>query len=912
MPLDVRTIAEAVSLRSPDFIVKICTTSLVIVSTDGAIRLAHFSVKEYLVISENVENDHRCRFSEIKGHHELAVKAIDLLLSQNETLTEEVAMVQSFLVYAARHWGTHVAAAGEVLDIQGKIDRLFCEPITYFNWVRIFESRHSIFGNPWQKVPEECEPLIYRASAMGLAHTVETLFAQGSDPLEPFNEYVSRNALTVAAKCGHLDIVEFLLGKNLTIAKKWIRILMNCIDYPHGRKEKLEAILNLVWDMGLLFDKSKIPEKIVEEDIIECAMMNRRCGFELTKLLLDRRHEAGIPITDNVLRCALEDSTFSEEILRLLFERCNEDIHIGPSFFAELDRIDSYFPQNYYSGIDVILMERATELPVDDYSVAFWARHASSKALDFVLQTRADIRITEQTLSAAASNICGADMIRLLIDRREPDTQISETILLAAAENKHGEEILRLLLDKLDPAAAMTERMILNVAEKIYHGETLRVLIEGLSSNTPLTEKVSENLIMNGPAMVRLVLDRQQAGFVVSERIIRTAASCIYDPVELLQLLMVNGGAEVPITEIIVCIAAANVGHGSSVIEFLFQIQEDCLPITENVLIAATRNPQALETILNNRPGITITDAVFEAACTEKDALLMLLSRPHNGLPIKRMMAKIAESEYQTEVLELLVDRHLVDVDEWAVETVACTYRQLKFLLSRKPDVPITHQALIRATEDLDSVRLLLEAEKNHSLVTEDVLIAAARSFPSEHKMKSILCRVESAPITRNVLKEAMSHLDVDAVKFILSERPDLDLKASWEEIWQDVDLDRPGEERAQATVVISSLTDFEVTESILQGYPYDWESKNDYGFDDMLMWLDLYRVPIPATEGVGMLVLERCSNAVAETFLMNYPNIPITDKLFQAVERNPRADKEGLLSLLARIRDGVVESIHQ
>ncbi|KAE8421035.1 hypothetical protein BDV36DRAFT_292709 [Aspergillus pseudocaelatus] len=66
-PLDVRTVAEAVSLRSPDFIIKICTTSLVIVSTDGAIRLAHFSVKEYLVVSENVKNDHRCQFSEIKA-----------------------------------------------------------------------------------------------------------------------------------------------------------------------------------------------------------------------------------------------------------------------------------------------------------------------------------------------------------------------------------------------------------------------------------------------------------------------------------------------------------------------------------------------------------------------------------------------------------------------------------------------------------------------------------------------------------------------------------------------------------------------------------------------------------------------------------------------------------------------------
>ncbi|GMF76461.1 unnamed protein product [Aspergillus oryzae] len=137
VPLDIQTIADAVSLLSPDLIVKICTTAPVIISEDGAIRLAHFSVKEYLVVSKDVGNDHRFRFTEPKGHHDLAIKTIDHLLSQNEVLTEKVAMSQSFLVYAAKHWDTHVAAAGDVLDIQGKVDRLFTEPTAYFNWLCI-------------------------------------------------------------------------------------------------------------------------------------------------------------------------------------------------------------------------------------------------------------------------------------------------------------------------------------------------------------------------------------------------------------------------------------------------------------------------------------------------------------------------------------------------------------------------------------------------------------------------------------------------------------------------------------------------------------------------------------------------------------------------------------------------------
>ncbi|QMW39186.1 hypothetical protein G4B11_002466 [Aspergillus flavus] len=911
VPLDIQTIADAVSLLSPDLIVKICTTALVIVSEDGAIRLAHFSVKEYLVVSKDVGNDHRFRFTEPKGHYDLAIKTIDHLLSQNEVLTEKVAMSQSFLVYAAKHWDTHVAAAGDVLDIQGKIDRLFTEPTAYFNWLRIAETSEYSSSNIWHMVLEECEPPMHRAASMGLAHTVRGMFDQGSDPSEPSEGYKWDNALTVAAKNGHLDIVEFLLGKDLAINERLVTYLMRYINHKNHGKAKLEAIVNLMWDLGLLFDESKTPEKIVGEDTIISTMINRACGLELTSWLLDRRHEACIPITDRVLWYAM--SVFSsEEMIRLLFEKCNEDIHLGPSFFAWLDKQrDSLFGS--YCGLDVALMNRATELAVDDWIIAHCAQHASSKAMDLMLRTRPDIRVIEETLIAAASNPFGADMIRLLFDEREPGTQISERILLAAAANHKCPEILKFLLDKLGPAAPMTQTMILTVAGEIAgeisfkYEKTFKVVIEELSPNTVLTEKVCEGLVMKGSAMVRLVLDRQQAGFIVSEKMMEiAAASWEDDSVELLQLLMTNGGGEVPITEAIVCAAAGNRLRGLSVMEYLFQVQGDFLPITDNVLVAATESPQALEIVLNKCPEVRITDRVFVAACRNKGAMLILLSRRQDGLPIEAIMNEIWEYSYDSfEVFELLVDRHLVDVDAWAVETFASRPEHLQLLLSRKPDVIITERALVRAAENPDSVRLLLNAEKNHGLVTEEVMMAAAKPlFDGEEIMRSILHRVESAPLTANVLKEAMFHLNLRAVKLILARGRDLNLKESWEEIWHDVDM--PGWNKGRATVVVGELTDFELTESMLQDYAYDREQKDDYGadsFDDLIYTLCDYGGPIPATEGVGVIVLERCTNRVAERFLQYRLNLPITDKLFQAVERNPRAGKEGLLSLLTRKR---------
>lgn len=299
-------------------------------------------------------------------------------------------------------------------------------------------------------------------------------------------------------------------------------------------------------------------------------------------------------------------------------------------------------------------MNRATELAVDDRIVAHCAHYASSKAMDLMLRTRPDIRVVEETLIAAASNPFGAAMIRLLLDHREPGTQISERIPLAAAANHKCPEILRFLLDKLDPAAAMTQRMVLTVAEEImgsytfrnlgYREKTFQVVIEELSPNSVLTEKVSEGLVMKGSVMVRLVLDRQQAGFVVSEKMMEiAAASKENDAVELLQLLMTNGGGEVPISEDVVCAAAGNERNGSSVMEYLFQVQGDSLPITENVLVAATKSAQALRILLDKFPEVRITDRVFVAACRNEGAMLILLSRRQDGLPIEAIMNEIRE-----------------------------------------------------------------------------------------------------------------------------------------------------------------------------------------------------------------------------------------------------------------------------
>ncbi|KAL4954846.1 hypothetical protein BDW69DRAFT_183162 [Aspergillus filifer] len=155
VPLDTKTVAAIASLRAPELVVKICTTSLVTVDADDIIKLSHFSVKEFLVVQENDEKAHHwSRFSANEGHTLLATKTIDILLSHTDILTEEAAMKKPLLVYAARYWHTHIAALGDACsaELNGKIGRLFTEENVYFNWLRIRDSRDLFDGSPWHKL----------------------------------------------------------------------------------------------------------------------------------------------------------------------------------------------------------------------------------------------------------------------------------------------------------------------------------------------------------------------------------------------------------------------------------------------------------------------------------------------------------------------------------------------------------------------------------------------------------------------------------------------------------------------------------------------------------------------------------------------------------------------------------------
>ncbi|KAJ6020502.1 hypothetical protein N7540_006006 [Penicillium herquei] len=148
--LDLDTVAAMLNI-TVSAILKICTTSLVNVF-EGKVQFAHFSVQEFLVISDEELSPahHPCQFTISSAQIYLVEKTADCLLEQTEELSQVEALKRPAFLYSAKHWSTHLTACGDISqshpDIQLKIHRLFTISTVYFNWVRATTRENVNFG----------------------------------------------------------------------------------------------------------------------------------------------------------------------------------------------------------------------------------------------------------------------------------------------------------------------------------------------------------------------------------------------------------------------------------------------------------------------------------------------------------------------------------------------------------------------------------------------------------------------------------------------------------------------------------------------------------------------------------------------------------------------------------------------
>ncbi|GKZ76927.1 hypothetical protein AnigIFM56816_009036 [Aspergillus niger] len=739
-PLTLAEVAAAAGLGVPEDIIKICTTSFVTYRrTDDEIRLAHFSVKEFLVSSQSTGQWHQ--LSTLNGHAMLAKHSLGILLQNTRRLLKEEARQELLLDYAACNWHEHfkvcaVTPSPELEKLQEMVDHLFRHPTIYRNWRYISTKLEE----------QEVQPTpIGAASGLGLIQTVNGLLEEGADPLEWFAYWCGmfqkpRNAVLLASENGHLDVLDLLLRKvfmSLDLAEG----VLNSVQ-RHGLTVKtLENIFDTLSASGILYTGTESGVVHIDERIVVAAAKNKSCGMELMTILLDQYEVTGVaivPVTEYVLEVVLRNRGCGGDVLRVLLKRRNADVKIYP----QIKEILACPARLSDSTIALLLAERHTELDLDEKFIAGFAHSASETAMEVLLSTlNDDFLLAENVLVGAAKNALHVGALRQILRRRQHRAQVSEDILCTAVCNEnapHCLEMLELLLDDCGPDFSISEKVMLKILDNWKYAAE----------------------------MLNMLLHRQQAGFNVTHAILCQAASNARAKY-IFEILMNNGGLRIPITEDIM------LNSGSEELMcFLLGLearsQIEALPFTEKVMSHAVRHftTDTVKAIFHKRPVVNVTDNMFIEACSRDSSVLdFLMKQPHGKLPVSRMLITLEEyggHQSATEIIQLLLDRKLFEVDQGIAERFAHNPPALELLLRAVPHVCITEKAAIRAAASHEKALCILLDERIEDIpISEEFMIAVAGSESPAKNLRRILAHCgPQVPITETVLLAAAYTLD--------------------------------------------------------------------------------------------------------------------------------------------------------
>ena len=232
-PLTSIELAKAAELSDPSDVMRICTSTLVISSTESVdirhntqelvtIRFAHSSVKEYL-LSESLraasENATRFYVSVGKAHADVTMGCLNQLNRQSEIIQPEHDLrVDPLLQYASKYWHVHMNAITRNENYRKSINHSAYELFRssrFYKWLQIADPEEEKSLDR-VKSPAEYPGPLYYALMLGLREVALKLL---SDDVDDVNGRcgIEGTALQLAAHRGYTSIVKRLVNKGALI-----------------------------------------------------------------------------------------------------------------------------------------------------------------------------------------------------------------------------------------------------------------------------------------------------------------------------------------------------------------------------------------------------------------------------------------------------------------------------------------------------------------------------------------------------------------------------------------------------------------------------------------------------------------------------------------------------------------------
>ncbi|KAL8723175.1 MAG: hypothetical protein Q9181_007337 [Wetmoreana brouardii] len=413
------------------------------------IRLAHFSVKEYLVSKRILQGDAR-RFSvqETSANALICSDCLAYLLqfkgpySNNQSLTEF-----RLALYAAHYWVLHAQVVERDADFEPPMltELFLTEESGLLSWIRLYKPTFSLDFMFESRAGSNGTPLYYAAQA-GLHKWVQILLNKGAD-VNTQGGYFG-NALQAAAAKGHDQVVRILLDKGANInAQSQGGEYGNALQAAAG--EGHDQVVQLLLDKGANINAQSQGGEY--SNALEAAAIHGHVS--VVQLLLDKG--ADVNAQGREYGNALQAAAWlgHDQVIQLLLDK-------GANISAQGGFFSNALQAAAWSGHDQVvqlLLDKGADVNAQGGIEGNALQAAAAKGHDQLVQllldkganVNAQDKFCGNALQAAAGE--GHDqVVQLLLDKgADVNAQggIEGNALQAAAAGGH-DQLVQLLLDK--------------------------------------------------------------------------------------------------------------------------------------------------------------------------------------------------------------------------------------------------------------------------------------------------------------------------------------------------------------------------------------------------------------------------------------------------------------------------------
>ncbi|PWY74396.1 hypothetical protein BO70DRAFT_341273 [Aspergillus heteromorphus CBS 117.55] len=875
VPLKLEAVAAAVFFPCHEDVVKICTTSLVTVSpSDGTIKLAHFSVKEFLVL-DTEQPSPWYHLTVAYGHFDIANRALDELLCRTTDLTIESADDLPLLKYSADYWGAHFSeltgSGAKFPDLEHKIYCLFEEPIVYLNWRRI--ARNNFVLGLWVIAHTHFEPPIYMACELGMQSVVERLLLHGADPCAGFFRYRStdlyRKTFEVAAWNGHITIVKLLL-ENIEISLEIASSIVQFINLNKASREEVKSLLDILLSTEALYDKPANGCVRLNEGFVTATAKNCKSGHQIMRLLLNMQDNLEVPVTQRVLLQVIENTFCGEEMMRIICDRKQKDIRITENIISRIALGSGKLP----SIATLFLQSFGATVPLDYHMIENFVIHGSVEVVDLLFQIHGDkIQVTEDLLVLVSRSQRNSSAVFNSIWKRASGIKIGKVLSQITAFS-HGSDHAELLLAGCDKGYFLEQEIIQKVARH-----------------------------SSKPAVMRMLLDKREAGLVafdVSQATMMAAASNFTNPQEMMELVINNANSKILISEEVLCSAVRSRLRGGSALKYLLGLDENLL-ITEEVIISAATNSLRREGILkllfNKFSGSSLTYRFFETAYQNHclfDLLTFWLEQGRHVQDCQLIGTLLEHGLVELRQIAKLLHKRLIELDDNLVDAIG------------------TEKSLTVAFQSRHVMETLLGLQRNDLTVNEEAVLKALDKVHVDHEaLKLLTDRLGSAvAVTQRTLEVAFFNHEFELFDLLLKEGGDWDLQKIWDTIWRH---NTYVQDIVTTANTLLKYGEFDISQNLLDFLLLEdrRESLDDYDFETLADFYAEHDMSAPALEVLTEILLGQ-GRAKPILKIITRPGfaVPITETILDALWQNDHiSDKYKVLisNILPKTGDFVI-----